>query len=92
MPASSQFGASRRVHFDTSVAKSPCNEPTVTRNSVNDEYYLRMLFAEKKMWIISSMISQDKLEMSDKEHCEAQRHIQFEPEAKGIHEHHHMNE
>ncbi|KAF5867630.1 uncharacterized protein Bfra_010605 [Botrytis fragariae] len=92
MPASSHFGASRRVHFDTSITESPCNRPTVTRKHVNDEYYLRMVFAEKKMWIKSSMTSQDESEMSDQEErCEAQRHIQFEPETKTVHQHHHMN-
>ncbi|TGO23759.1 hypothetical protein BPAE_0122g00150 [Botrytis paeoniae] len=75
MPASSQFGASRRVHFDPSVVKSPCNGPTVTRNLIK-----------------SSMVPPDEFEMSDQERCETQRHIQFEPETKGIRQHHHMNE
>ncbi|TGO38838.1 hypothetical protein BHYA_0066g00260 [Botrytis hyacinthi] len=91
MPVFSQFGASGRVHFDTSVAESPCNGPTVTRKPVNNDYYLRMVFAEKKMWIKSIMISQNESEMSDQERCEAQRHIQFEPETKAVHQDHHMN-
>ncbi|KAF7931424.1 hypothetical protein BELL_0260g00080 [Botrytis elliptica] len=92
MPASSQSGTSRRVQFDTSIAKSPCIGPSVTRNPINDEYYLRMVFSEKKMLIKSSMVPQDELEISDQERCEAKRQIQFEPEKKGIRQHHHMNE
>ncbi|THV52540.1 hypothetical protein BGAL_0076g00250 [Botrytis galanthina] len=92
MSTSSQVGVYRRVHFDTSIAKSPCNGPTVTRKPVNDDYYIRMVFAEKKMWIKSSMTSQDESEMSDQERCEAQRHIRFEPETKTVHQNHHVND
>ncbi|TGO59501.1 hypothetical protein BOTNAR_0161g00120 [Botryotinia narcissicola] len=88
MPASFQSDASRRVHFDTSVAESPYNGPTVTRKPVNDEYHLRMVFAEKKMWIKSALISQDESEMSDQERGEAQRHFQFKPETKAVHQNH----
>ncbi|TGO86652.1 hypothetical protein BPOR_0286g00020 [Botrytis porri] len=87
-----KFDASRRVCFDTSVAKSPCNGPTVTRNLVNDEYHLRMGFSEKKMSIRSSLIPQSELEMSDQERCETKRVIRFEPETKAVRQDHHMNE
>ncbi|TGO08935.1 hypothetical protein BTUL_0185g00120 [Botrytis tulipae] len=88
MPASSQSDASRRVHFDTSVAESPYNGPTVTRKPFNDEYYLRMVFIEKKMWIKSALMSQDESEMSDQERREAQRHVQFKPETKAVQQNH----
>ncbi|TEY40386.1 hypothetical protein BOTCAL_0434g00100 [Botryotinia calthae] len=92
MSTSPQLCASRRVHFDTSVAKSPCNGSTVTRNPINDEYYLRMVFSEKKMWIRSSLLSHNESEMSNQERYETQRHIQFAPETIAIHQNHHINE
>ncbi|EMR82823.1 hypothetical protein BcDW1_8516 [Botrytis cinerea BcDW1] len=94
MSISPQLCASRRVHFDASITKSPCNGPNVIRNPINDDYYLRMVFAEKKMWIKSNMLSENESEMSnhDQERCETQRHIRFKPETRDTDQNHHTNE